>query len=176
MEYSDFELVHAIKRGDSNALDVLVRRWYPRIYGYIFKLIGHEQDAYDLTQDVFIAMMQGLPNYRPWKKLDSWLFTIAHNKCMDYFRMQRRTVLPYEVCLNEQTPPPDETVAVSVAVREALAKLPAVQQEAVILHYFQQYTAEEIAEMTGTPLPTIKSRLRAARKVLSKDLGKKDFQ
>ena len=57
MEYSDHELVRGIKSGDQSALELLVRRWYPRIYGYVFKLTGHEQDAYDLTHDVFIAMM-----------------------------------------------------------------------------------------------------------------------
>lgn len=78
MEYSDRELVHGIKGGDKSALELLVRRWYPRIYGYVFKLTGHEQDAYDLTQDVFIAMMQSIGSYTPWRKFDSWLFTIAH--------------------------------------------------------------------------------------------------
>ena len=92
VEYSDHELVHGIKGGDKSALEVLVRRWYPRIYGYVFKLTGHEQDAYDLTQDVFIAMMQSIGSYTPWRKFDSWLFTIAHNKCMDYFRLRRKVV------------------------------------------------------------------------------------
>ena len=92
MEYSDHELVHGIKGGDKSALEVLVRRWYPRIYGYVFKLTGHEQDAYDLTHDVFIAMMQSIGSYAPWRKFDSWLFTIAHNKCMDYFRLRRKVV------------------------------------------------------------------------------------
>ena len=92
MEYSDRELVHGIKGGDKSALELLVRRWYPRIYGYVFKLTGHEQDAYDLTQDVFIAMMQSIGSYTPWRKFDSWLFTIAHNKCMDYFRLRRKVV------------------------------------------------------------------------------------
>ena len=92
MEYSDRELVRGIKGGDQSALELLVRRWYPRIYGYLFKLTGHEQDAYDLTQDVFIAMMQSIGSYTPWRKFDSWLFTIAHNKCMDYFRLRRKVV------------------------------------------------------------------------------------
>ena len=76
MKYSDFDLVRGIKSGDKSALDLLIHRWYPRIYGYVFKLIGHEQDSYDVTQDVFVAMMQNIKNYFPWKKFDSWLFTI----------------------------------------------------------------------------------------------------
>ena len=69
MEYSDHELVRGIKSGDKSALELLIRRWYPRVYGYVFKLTGHEQDAYDLTQDVFIAMMQSIGSYTPWRNL-----------------------------------------------------------------------------------------------------------
>lgn len=176
MEYRDHELVRGIKRGDKSALELLVRRWYPRIYGYVFKLTGHEQDAYDLTQDVFIAMMQSIRGYSPLKKFDSWLFTIAHNKCMDYFRLRRRTVQAMDDTFDrpDPAPLPEETLEVSAAVHAALAKLPAAQRETVILHYFHQFTAKEIAQMTNTPLPTVKSRLRAARNTLSDEL-REDF-
>ena len=64
MEYSDFDLIRGIKSGDRSALDILIRRWYSRIYGYTFKMIGHEQDAYDITQDVFVAVIQNIGSYR----------------------------------------------------------------------------------------------------------------
>lgn len=104
MEYSNHELVRGIKVGDKSALELLVRRWYPRIYGYVFKLTGHEQDAYDLTQDVFIAMMQSIGSYTPWRKFDSWLFTIAHNKCMDYFRFRQKTVQAEDTMFDRPDP------------------------------------------------------------------------
>lgn len=177
VEYGDFELVCGIKNGDKSALDLLVRRWYPRIYGYVFKLVGHEQDAYDLTQDVFIAMMQNIKNYYPWKKFDSWLFTIAHNKCMDYFRIRKRFIQSEDIIINHPAPSPllEETVTVSASVKDVLAKLPPVQREAIILHYYHQFTVKEIAQMTNTPLPTIKSRLSNAKKALSKYL-REDFR
>ena len=176
VEYSDHELVHGIKGGDKSALELLVRRWYPRIYGYVFKLTGHEQDAYDLTQDVFIAMMQSIGSYTPWRKFDSWLFTIAHNKCMDYFRFRQKIVQAEDTMFDRPDPAAslEDMVAVSMSVKAALEKLPAAQREAVILHYFHQLTAKEIAQMTNTPLPTVKSRLRAARSTLSKNL-REDF-
>ena len=176
MEYRDHELVRGIKGGDKGALELLVRRWYPRIYGYVFKLTGHEQDACDLTQDVFIAMMQNIGSYTPWRKFDSWLFTIAHNKCMDYFRLRRKVIQAEAAafnCLDSVTSLEDIT-GLSISVKAALEKLPAAQREAVILHYFYQFTAKEIAQMTNTPLPTVKSRLRAARSTLSKEL-REDF-
>lgn len=67
MEYSDFDLIRGIKSGNRSALDILIRRWYSRIYGYTFKMIGHEQDAYDITQDVFVAVIQNIGSYHPWK-------------------------------------------------------------------------------------------------------------
>ena len=176
VEYSDHELVRGIKGGDKSALELLVRRWYPRIYGYVFKLTGHEQDAYDLTQDVFIAMMQSIGSYTPWRKFDSWLFTIAHNKCMDYFRFRQKIVQAEDTMFDRPDPAAslEDMAAVSLSVKAALEKLPAAQREAVILHYFHQFTAKEIARMTNTPLPTIKSRLRAARNTLSNEL-REDF-
>ena len=177
MKYSDFELACGIKNGDRGALDILIRRWYPRIYGYVFKLIGHEQDSYDVTQDIFIAMMQNIKNYYPWKKFDSWLFTIAHNKCMDFFRMQQRVGPPEnaDIDLPDTAPLIDESVVVSVTIKNALTKLSAPQREVVLLYYFYQYTAKEIAQMTNTPLPTIKSRIGTAKKILARYL-REDFQ
>lgn len=67
MEYSDFDLIRGIKSGSRSTLDILIRRWYSRIYGYTFKMIGHEQDAYDITQDVFVAVIQNIGSYHPWK-------------------------------------------------------------------------------------------------------------
>ena len=172
MEYSDHELVRGIKGGDKGALELLVRRWYPRIYGCVFKLTGHEQDACDLTQDVFIAMMQSIGSYTPWRKFDSWLFTIAHNKCMDYFRLRRKVVQAEDTVFDrpDSAASLEDIAELSASVKAALEKLPAAQREAVLLHYFHQFTVKEIAQMTNTPLPTVKSRLRAARSTLSDDL------
>lgn len=173
---SDLTLVHSIKLGDKTALDIFVRRWYPRIYGYVFKLLGHEQDSYDVTQECFIAMLQNIQSFRPWKKVNSWLFTIAHNKCIDYFRSQRH-FLPTDNSsdrLPSGTLPLDEAVTVSVTVCQALDMLSPVQREAIVLHYFHRLTAKEIAELTDTPLPTVKSRLSTAKKNLSKYL-KEEF-
>lgn len=176
MEYSDLELVREIKFGNSAALEQLIRRWYPQVYHYIFKMLRHEQDAYDLTQDVFVSMLQNVQTFHPWNKFHNWLFTIAHNKCMDYFRMQKRVIVTDTI--EEDKPNPssrlDDTVTTSVTVEQALTQLSAVQREAIILHYFHQFTAKEISHMTHTPLPTVKSRLTSAKRLLSK-LLREDF-
>lgn len=176
MEHRDTELIAGVKSGDKAALDQLVRRWYPQIYGYVFKLVAHEQDAYDITQDVFVAMLQNIHTFYPWRKFQSWLFTIAHNKCMDYFRLQKRVISGEAIDLDKPAPSPslDDLVTASVSVKNALAQLSAVQREAIILFYFYQFTAKEISHMTHAPLPTVKSRLSSAKRSLAK-LLREDF-
>lgn len=176
MEYSDYELIQGIRAGDADALEFLVRRWYSKIFGYVLKTLENEQDAYDITQEVFLAVLQNIKTIYPWSRFRSWIFTIAHNKCMDYFRL-RRLVGPEDI-QDIDTPDPspflDDRVANSLAVEEALDKLSVPQREAVVLHYFHQFTVREIARMTHTPLPTVKSRLASAKRLLEKFL-KEDF-
>lgn len=177
MEYSDFDLIHGIKSGDADALSLLIRRWYPQIFRYCHKVIGNEQDAYDITQDVFVSVLQNIDRFHIWNKFSSWIFTIAHNKCMDYFRLQKRTSSVQTLETELHAPPPalEEQLAVSDTVERALLRLPKAQRDTIILHYFQQLTCKEIAHMTNKPLSTVKSRLAAAKKTLSKLLWE-DFQ
>lgn len=168
MEYSDEVLVKGIKAGDSSAMDILVRRWYPRIYGYIYKMVNHEQNAHDVTQDTFLAMIQGIKFYHRWNKFQSWIFTIAHNKCMDFFRLQGRVLLvDIESVENYAANDVDELMYNLAIVENALGQLSVVQREVIILHYFQGFTIREISQLTDTPVPTVKSRLTAAKRNLA---------
>ena len=177
MEYSDFDLIRGIKSGDPDALSLLIRRWYPKIHSYCYKTTENEQDSYDITQDVFISVIQNVDRFHIWNKFSSWIFTIAHSKCMDYFRLQKKTrsVQVLETELHAPQPALEEQIAVSDTVEKALLRLPEAQRDTIILHYFQQFTYKEISRMTNTPLPTVKSRLTAAKKTLSKLLWE-DFQ
>ena len=96
---------------------------------------------------------------------------------MDFFRMQQRVGPPENADIDfpDTSPLIDESVVVSVTIKNALTKLSAPQREVVLLYYFYQYTAKEIAQMTNTPLPTIKSRIGTAKKILARYL-REDFQ
>ena len=177
MEYSEFDLIKGIKNGDKDALSLLIRRWYPKIHSYCFKITENEQDAYDITQDVFISVMQNMEHFHIWNKFSSWIFTIAHNKCMDYFRLRKKArseqVLETELHISPSAF--EDQIAVSDTVEKALTHLPEAQRNTIILHYFQQFSCKEMALITNTPLPTVKSRLSAAKKTLSKLLWE-DFR
>lgn len=170
MEYSDFDLIHGIKSGDADALSLLIRRWYPQIFRYCHKVIGNEQDAYDITQDVFVSVLQNIERFHIWNKFGSWIFKIAHNKCMDYFRMRKKVESAQELDIDPGNPSPalEDQIVISDTVEKAISQLPKMQQNVIVLHFFHQFTCKEIAQMTSTPLPTIKSRLSVAKKTLSK--------
>ncbi|MBR4933488.1 MAG: RNA polymerase sigma factor [Clostridia bacterium] len=170
MEYSDWELVREIKNGNEEAMEILVRRWYPRVFAYVCRIIGREDDAYDVTQDVFLSVIKNIGSYLPFKRFDAWLFTVARNKCLDYFRTNRNLVTTdvgeAEIC--DVSTPFEGRVIDSVVIDGIFARLTPHQRETVKLHYIEGHTAKEIARMTNTPLPTVKSRISASRKILKK--------
>ena len=170
MEYSDYDLIKGIKDGDGDALELLVRRWYPRIFGYVQKTLGNEQDAYDITQEIFLSVVQNIKAIYPWSRFKSWIFTIAHNKCLDFLRLQRPIEIKdiQDIEIPDPSPLPDDLIESSLTVEQALNLLSTPQRESVVLHYMYQFTAKEIARMTHTPLPTVKSRITSAKRLLSK--------
>lgn len=172
MEYSDYDLIRGIKSGDGDALELLVRRWYPRIFGYVQKTLGNEQDAYDITQEIFLSVVQNIKAIYPWSRFKSWIFTIAHNKCLGFLRL-RRPLDATDICdvdIPDPSPLPDDLIESSLTVESALNMLSTPQRETVVLHYMYRFTAKEIAHMTHTPLPTVKSRITSAKRLLSKFL------
>jgi len=176
MEYSDYDLIRGIKSGDADALELLVRRWYPRIFGYVQKTLGNEQDAYDITQEIFLSVIQNIKAIYPWSRFKSWIFTIAHNKCLDFLRLRRPVAATdiFDADIPDPSPLPDDLIESSLSVESALSMLSTPQRETVVLHYMYQFTAKEIAHMTHTPLPTVKSRITSAKRLLSKFL-REDF-
>ena len=170
MECSDWELVREIKNGNEEAMEILIRRWYPQVFGYVYKIIGREDDSYDVTQEVFLSVIKNIGSYLPLKKFSSWLFTVARNKCLDFFRTNRAVVTTdvgvAEIC--DVSIPFEGRIVDSVVMDGILSRLTPHQRETVILHYIEGHTAKEIAMATNTPLPTVKSRISASRKILKK--------
>ena len=164
MSVSDENLIRAIKHGDQNAMEQLVRSWYPRIYAYVLRMIAKEPDSYDVTQETFLSMIKTVENFKPWGKFQSWLFTIAHNKCMDFFRMHREintgTELLDEEKIYERAHDGidiETMITNAAAIENALKRLSIVQREVIVLYYFNGFNLREIAQMTNTPITTIKS-------------------
>ena len=81
----------AVKQGDRNAFDDLMRKYYPRILNFAYRFTGSQQLAEDLTQDIFMKAYRSAARYRPRSKFRTWLYTIAKNTCLNELRRKKGT-------------------------------------------------------------------------------------
>jgi RNA polymerase sigma-70 factor (ECF subfamily) len=167
------------KAGEPEAWDTLFRRYQLPLYVYVFELVHDEQTSLDLVQETFIAAVRHVGGLRDDAKFGSWLFGIAHQKCIQRWRKQSRE----EVLLDEIPDAPDESEnnPDDLLIRQEqeaefmnlLNQLPLPQRSVLLLHFVEDFSLEEIAGITGTQLGTVKSRLYYAKKALRKLLEEK---
>jgi RNA polymerase sigma-70 factor, ECF subfamily len=169
MGRTDEELVEACLAGDSSAFDVLVGRWDRKIQGAIYRVLGSEDEARDLSQEAFLKAYRGLGSFKREARFSSWLYQIALNLCRDRLRRRRgRTMVSLDE-LDEggaqlSAAPPSaldlvETRDLQRTVAAAVAGLPEEQREVIVLKEYQGLTFLEIAEILDVPISTVKTRL-----------------
>jgi RNA polymerase sigma-70 factor (ECF subfamily) len=186
MPWTDEELVAKSIGGDSNSFNELVLRWERPIYALAYRTIGREEDARDVCQETFLRAFRALPGFRGQAKFSSWLYRIALNLCRDWMRRERRTPTvqpPEDVDLMEMAAAtePSESIEDLVArkdltraVERAMTLLPEEQRTAIILKEYHGLTFQEIAELVGCPLSTVKTRLYQGLVVLRRELAKSE--
>jgi RNA polymerase sigma-70 factor (ECF subfamily) len=179
---TDEELVARSQGGDLDSFNQLVRRWERPIYALAYRVIGREEDARDVCQEAFLRAYRSLKGFKGEAKFSSWLYRITLNLCRDWIRRERRTPVmqaPEGVDLvefaAEQGPsePIEELVSrhdLSRAVARAMRKLSDEQRSAIILKEYQGLTFQEIADLLGCPLSTVKTRLYQGLTVLRREL------
>lgn len=161
-------LILQARQGDERACQRLLNLYKGRIFSYVYRLVHHYHDAEDITFDTFIKCFRSLATYDLAKPFTTWLFTIAHNQTIDYFRRQKA---PAEY-LDEMHPGGDDPVAAyekkrrTEIIDQALDRLTPVDRELVILFHREEHSYEEISAITDLPVTTIKTRLHRARRKL----------
>jgi len=183
MTWSDEELVSRSIGGDVDSFNQLVLRWERPIYALAYRVIGREEDARDVCQETFLRAFRAIGGFRGQAKFSSWLYRIALNLCRDWVRRQKRTPvvpMPEDVDVielaasREPTEPIEELVArrdLARIVEKAMARLPEEQRTAIILKEYHGLTFQEIADLVGCPLSTVKTRLYQGLTVLRRDLS-----
>ena len=184
MPSTDEELVARSIRGDNDSFNELILRWERPIFALAYRTIGREEDARDVCQETFLRAFRALPSFRGQSKFSSWLYRIALNLCRDWMRRERRTPVvqaPEDIDLMElaAAAEPAESIEDLVArkdltraVERAMAKLPEEQRTAIVLKEYHGLTFQEIAELVGCPLSTVKTRLYQGLTVLRRELSK----
>jgi len=145
----------------------------------VSELVNDEQTGLDLVQETFVAAIRHIDSLREDDKFGSWLFGIAHQKCIQHWRNTGREQLLDEELL--ETLPGADNDPAELLIREeqevdfmqALSQLPVSQRSVLVLHFLEDFSLEEIARITGTNLGTVKSRLHYAKKALRKLLDGK---
>jgi RNA polymerase sigma-70 factor (ECF subfamily) len=164
--------------GAVEAFNLLVSRWEKRVYNYLLRITGNREDALDLTQDVFLKAYQNLSKLDDPARFASWLFRIAHNEAHSLFRKRRHEAASPSDSRDQDGADAEAAaqatffpMELTLAVAGALSRLPADQREAVVLKIYQGFKFEEMADILGCPVSTIKSRLYTALEVLKAELA-----
>ncbi len=190
----DRVLVDRFKNGDQTAFDEMVSRYWDRIYSMVHQLLRNTQDAEEVTQDAFIRAHRGLVNFRGDSAFSTWLYQIATNLARNrywyWWRRKRDKTISFEQPIGtdgegtladiipaEVETPDDITVTQEFVDRIGLAmeKLGAKHREILILRNVKNLSYEEIAEILGISVGTVKSRIARARESLRSKLGE-DFK
>jgi RNA polymerase sigma-70 factor, ECF subfamily len=162
--------VAGARAGDAEAWNVLFKRYQLPLYTYVFELLHDEQTSLDIVQETFINAARHIGTLREDAKFGSWLFGIAHKKCIQRWRKYRPEELPIDDSGDEYEDPiagPEEMLIrkeQEAAFMKSLDQLAAPHKSVLLLHFIEDFSLEEIAAITATPLGTVKSRLHYAKK------------
>jgi RNA polymerase sigma-70 factor (ECF subfamily) len=171
--------VARLRSGDPAAVTEVVGQYQHRLYRYFVRLVRDQASADDLFQQTWLNVVRQLHRYDPARNFDTWLFAIAHNAAMDLLRRRPSESLEdHEFAF--PTSSPDALSAVLAGERAAMlaaamAELPAFYREALTLRFEEGMKLEEIAEVTHTPLSTVKSRVRRGLEAMKQRLCKEDI-
>ncbi|MEU8076842.1 sigma-70 family RNA polymerase sigma factor [Catellatospora citrea] len=169
---SDELLVVRCRLGERDALAELVRTWHPPVWGYVRRMIG-PAEADDVTQEVWLAVVRGLPGLRQPERFTPWLFTIARRAVTN--RLRAEYARP-EVATDAEavSPDPAEALVDRAELLAGLAALPAREREVLILFHLEDLPLETCAVICDVPVGTVKSRLSRARRLLREELNRKE--
>lgn len=175
---SDRELVAIAVDGFDGSFEELVRRYQRPIAAYVYRMVGNYESALDLTQEIFIKVYNSLNRYRAEFKFSTWIYKIAHNAAVDHLRRSstREQSLvagtesdSFELPIESSHLTPEqesERKERRGEIESVVRALPANYRELIILRHSQDLSYEEIVEVTGLPLGTVKNRLFRAREMM----------
>jgi len=182
---SDEDLVGFCLDGDSRAFEVLVARYQRRLTGFLTHFVGDLELARELTQESLLRAWKALDRFDPSYKFSTWLFRIAHNLGVDHLR--RKTVPTRPI---EMENPDGDRVELSVTdggkdplghlenrelaaeLRNGIGRLRPEYRELVLLRHFAGLSYQEISDLKGIPLGTVKNKLFRAHTVLRNALSR----
>jgi RNA polymerase sigma-70 factor (ECF subfamily) len=175
----------ALKTGDRDAFDILMRNYYPHILNFVYRFLGDRQLSEDLTQDIFMKVYKSARRYRPRSKFKTWLYTIAKNTCLNELRRNRGQMVSFD----EPVPSAEGQIKKEISdphadpagkflqkekkalIRAAINELPENQRIAVLLRRYESFSYAEIAATLNVTDKAVKSLLSRAKVNLKNKLS-----
>lgn len=171
----DAELVTRVGAGDPSAVRAFVARKLPRLLALATRMLGDRTEAEDVAQETFVRIWKQAPRWREGEaRFDTWVHRVVLNLCYDRLRGRREE--PADELPDLPDPQPEPAVQAEhrvrdARVRQALAALPARQREALVLHYYQEMSNMEAANLMGITVDALESLLARARRNLRAQLA-----
>ncbi|MFI5167445.1 MAG: sigma-70 family RNA polymerase sigma factor [Thermoanaerobaculales bacterium] len=185
MPDDDAVVLSRVRAGDEDSFALLVRRYEPKLRVYVLGIVPVEDEARDLVQESFIRAWRHLDQYDQRFRFSTWLFRIAHNVAIDYLRRRRQVTVSLELGEDDEgdslrLDPADlrrgplgelANQELADALSREIDRLPDAYRELVTLRHLVGLSYNEIAELKGLPLGTVKNKLFRAHSVLREALG-----
>ena len=185
MTVSEELLIQRASRGDVGAFESLVTAYEKSVYGLAYRLVSDREDAMDVTQEVFLKAYQALPKFRGESRFSTWIYRVCVNASLDHLRKRQKTAvcsLDEPLSFKESSVTREieddsenvedavETKSLGEAALAALGDLDDTHRVIITLSDVQGYSYQEIADILGISMGTVKSRLHRARNMLRRIL------
>lgn len=176
LPYSEQTFVERLQAGERAAFAELYDRYGRNLYAVIFEIVPSETDAENLLQDTFVKIWRNIARYDASKgRLYTWLVVIARRMALDFVRSnyfsEKQMIQPAETAVSVESPAPEMQRLEHIGLTQAVQRLEPNLKQVIDLQYFMGYTQQEVADETGMPLGTVKSRTRAALLYLRQHLA-----
>lgn len=184
----DNELIEEYLLGDDDSLKEIIDRYYKMVYRFIFNLSHGSGESADLTQEVFVKVWKKIKRYNKKYSFKTWIFTIARNTAIDYFRKKKSFVFSdfenemgenaFVENLEDESSLADKIFAEkedSRRVKNIIEDLPLIYKEIILLKYEEELDFEEISVVLKRPIETVRSQHRRALLLIKKKVNLSDF-
>jgi len=185
----DLIIIRSVLSGDSSQFALLWQKYNKQIFANVLKLVRSIDDADDIVQDTFLKAFNALHSYNQTFPFPAWLYKIASNTCIDYFRRKRIRPISieninrdggdiYDIIPDKSIPIDDNIInnETKEELLKAVEQLPLRYKQCIQLRHFEELSYEEISIKMNLPLGTVKITLFRARKMLLNMLSNKDFK
>ena len=177
MSYTQKEdkfIVKAICSGNIDAFSILIERYSVLVYNLVYKIVGHKEDAEELTQDVFMKVLDALPKFHGEASFSTWIYRIAYNTAISAFRKAKQEKLVFDDAIIECTSErlvddyfnSDATEELLVLMEKAIELLHVDERALITLFYLDGQSVEDVALIMALSVSNVKVRLHRVRKKL----------